>query len=77
MLKGVEAKAPSVTLIHYCGLNSSPAEEILDAHGWPRVMRTEDFASAFDAAVASGLPAVLELRVDPEQITPEARLKKN
>jgi acetolactate synthase-1/2/3 large subunit len=41
------------------------------------VERTEDFASAFDAAVASGLPAVLELRVDPEQITPEARLKRH
>jgi acetolactate synthase-1/2/3 large subunit len=41
------------------------------------VERTEDFAAAFDAAVASGVPAVLELRVDPEQITPEARLKKS
>jgi acetolactate synthase-1/2/3 large subunit len=41
------------------------------------VERTEDFAAAFDAAVASGVPAVLELRVDPDQITPEARLKKS
>ena len=40
------------------------------------VERTEEFAPAFDAAVASGLPAVLELRTDPEQITPEARLKR-
>lgn len=39
------------------------------------VERTEDFATAFEAAVESGLPAVLELRVDPKQITPEARLK--
>jgi acetolactate synthase-1/2/3 large subunit len=40
------------------------------------VERTEDFATAFAAAVASGLPAVLELRVDPAQITPEGRLRK-
>jgi acetolactate synthase-1/2/3 large subunit len=40
------------------------------------VERTEDFAQAFAAAVESGLPAVLELRVDPAQITPESRLKK-
>jgi acetolactate synthase-1/2/3 large subunit len=40
-----------------------------------RVERTEDFAAAFEAAVASGLPALLDLRVDPAQITPDGRLK--
>jgi acetolactate synthase-1/2/3 large subunit len=35
-----------------------------------RVERTEDFAPAFERALASGLPAVLHLVVDPEMITP-------
>jgi len=39
-----------------------------------RVERTEDFAAAFARAQAAGRPAVLELRVDPAQITPAARL---
>jgi len=39
-----------------------------------RVERTEDFAPAFEAALAEGRPAVLELRVDPEAITPRATL---
>ena len=34
------------------------------------VERTADFEPAFEAALASGRPAVLELRVDPEAITP-------
>jgi acetolactate synthase-1/2/3 large subunit len=34
------------------------------------VERTEDFPAAFEAALASGRPALLELRVDPEGITP-------
>jgi len=36
MLESVEAKTPSVTLIHYLGLNSSRLE-VFDDHGWPRV----------------------------------------
>jgi acetolactate synthase-1/2/3 large subunit len=43
------------------------------AHG-ALVERSEDFADAFDAAVASGGPALLELRVDPEAITPRQTL---
>jgi acetolactate synthase-1/2/3 large subunit len=43
------------------------------AHG-AVVERTEDFPEAFERALASGLPAVLELRVDPEAITPRASL---
>ena len=38
------------------------------------VERTADFAPAFQRAVASGKPAVLELRIDPEAITPSATL---
>ena len=38
------------------------------------VERTADFAPAFQRAMASGKPAVLELRIDPEAITPSATL---
>jgi acetolactate synthase I/II/III large subunit len=43
------------------------------AHG-ERVERTEDFESAFERALASGKPAVLELPVDPERISPRVKL---
>ena len=43
------------------------------AHG-AVVERTEDFAAAFDAALAAGRPAVIELRVDPEALTPRQSL---
>ena len=39
-----------------------------------RVDRSEDFPAAFARAQQSGLPALLELRTDPAQITPAARL---
>jgi len=38
------------------------------------VTRTSDFAPAFDAALRSGKPAVIELRMDPEQITTRTTL---
>ena len=38
------------------------------------VERTEEFPAAFEAARASGLPSILELRVDPEAITPRESL---
>ena len=38
------------------------------------VERTEDFADAFERALAAETPAVLELRVDPEALTPRATL---
>ena len=41
-----------------------------------RVERTEDFAEAFDAAMASGKPALIELRLDPEAITPRQSLSE-
>lgn len=40
-----------------------------------RVDRTEDFPDAYRRAAAAGLPAVLELRVDPAQLSPAFRLK--
>ncbi len=43
------------------------------AHG-ETVERTEDFAPAFERAMAAGTPAVIELRIDPEAITPKASL---
>jgi len=39
-----------------------------------RVETTEGFAPAFERALAAGRSAVLELRVDPNQITPDRRL---
>ncbi len=40
------------------------------------VERTEDFARAFGAAQSSGLPSILELRLDPEAITPRQTLSE-
>lgn len=39
-----------------------------------RVTQTADFAAAFARASKAGLPALIELCVDPRQITPQARL---
>ena len=41
-----------------------------------RVERTEDFEGAFERALASGKPAVLELPVDPERISPRVKLSE-
>jgi acetolactate synthase-1/2/3 large subunit len=38
------------------------------------VERTEQFAEAFAEAKASGKPAIIEIRVDPEALTPAASL---
>jgi acetolactate synthase-1/2/3 large subunit len=38
------------------------------------VERTADFAPAFQRALASGKPAIVELHIDPEAITPSATL---
>ncbi|MBN3727237.1 thiamine pyrophosphate-dependent enzyme, partial [Burkholderia sp. Ac-20379] len=40
-----------------------------------RVARTEDFPAAFERARQAGVPAVIELRTDPRQITPANRLR--
>ena len=47
--------------------------EAFGGHG-EVVERTEQFAPAFERAIASGRPAVIELRVDPEAITPRLTL---
>lgn len=41
-----------------------------------RVERTEDFEAAFERALTSGKPALLELPVDPERISPRVRLSE-
>ena len=41
-----------------------------------RVERSSTFPDAFERALASGRPALLELRVDPEAITPSATLSE-
>jgi acetolactate synthase-1/2/3 large subunit len=43
------------------------------AHG-SVVERTQDFTAAFDEALACGKPALIELRVDPEALTPRQTL---
>lgn len=45
------------------------------AHG-ETVTRTHDFPEALERALASGLPAVVELRVDPEGITPRQTISE-
>jgi len=45
------------------------------AHG-ERVERTADFEDAFERALASGKPSVLELPVDPERISPRVKLSE-
>ncbi len=43
------------------------------AHG-ALVERTQDFSAAFEEALACGRPALIELRVDPEALTPRQTL---
>jgi acetolactate synthase-1/2/3 large subunit len=38
------------------------------------VERTEDFAAAYERALASGKPALIELKIDPDAITPATTL---
>jgi acetolactate synthase I/II/III large subunit len=40
------------------------------------VDRTEDFPAAFEQAIAAKYPSLLELRVDPDAITPSSRLSE-
>ncbi|MDD7972572.1 thiamine pyrophosphate-binding protein [Roseinatronobacter alkalisoli] len=41
-----------------------------------RVERTEDFLPAFDRAVAAGLPAIVELVLDPDALSPSLTVAK-
>ena len=45
------------------------------AHG-ERVTRTQDFAAAFECALQSNKPAVIELVIDPEALTPRQSLSE-
>jgi len=47
--------------------------QIFGGHG-EVVERTEQFAPAFERAVASGKPAIIELRIEPDAITPTTTL---
>ncbi|MDH3234812.1 MAG: thiamine pyrophosphate-dependent enzyme, partial [Alphaproteobacteria bacterium] len=47
--------------------------EAYGAHG-ETVAKTDEFAPAFERAVASGTPALIELRIDPDASTPAATL---
>jgi acetolactate synthase I/II/III large subunit len=49
--------------------------EAFGGHG-QRVTRTEDFAPAFERAVASGRPSILHVLIDPEAITPATTLTR-
>ncbi|MFQ6017380.1 MAG: thiamine pyrophosphate-dependent enzyme [Kiloniellaceae bacterium] len=40
------------------------------------VARTEDFAPAFERALSAGKPALIELKIDPEAISPRASLRE-
>ena len=39
-----------------------------------RLVKTENFRAAFERAKESGKPAIIELKVDPEAITPSTTL---
>jgi acetolactate synthase I/II/III large subunit len=45
------------------------------AHG-DTVLRTEDFPAALEQSLGAGRPALLELRIDPEAITPRTTLSE-
>ena len=59
-------------------ITSPDFAEFARAHGGhgETVARTEDFASAFDRAVASARPAIIEVKFSPEAITPAATLSE-
>ena len=48
---------------------------VYGGHG-ETVERSEDFPAAFERATEAGVPAVIELRLDPEALTPRLRLSK-
>jgi acetolactate synthase-1/2/3 large subunit len=62
--------------VHGTALNNPDFAALARAYGahGEMVERTADFAAAFERAVASGRPALLELRVDPEAITTRTTL---
>jgi acetolactate synthase-1/2/3 large subunit len=62
--------------VHATALNNPDFAALARAYGahGELVERTADFAPAFERAVSSGRPALLELRIDPEAITTRTTL---
>jgi acetolactate synthase-1/2/3 large subunit len=60
------------------GLDNPDFTALARAYGafGERVERSEDFAPAFERALGSGKPALLELMLDPEAITPDRSLSE-
>lgn len=58
--------------VHGTGLENPDFCALAEAYGahGERVTRSEDFPAAFERALVAGRPAVIELVVDPEAITP-------
>ncbi|MGR3454354.1 thiamine pyrophosphate-binding protein [Pseudooceanicola sp.] len=58
------------------GLTNPDFVKLAEAHGGfgQRVERAEQFAAAFEAARASGKPAILHLILDPEALSPTATI---
>ena len=59
-------------------LNNPDFAQLAQAYGafGVTVERSDDFPAAFDAAVASMRPALIELKVDPEALTPSRSLSE-
>ncbi|MDO8298102.1 thiamine pyrophosphate-binding protein [Lacisediminimonas sp.] len=62
--------------VHASTLNNPDFAALARAYGATGVLveRTEDFAAAFEAARKAGKPALIEVRTDPELITPRATI---
>jgi acetolactate synthase-1/2/3 large subunit len=64
------------TRVHGTALQNPDFAALARAYGGygEIVERTEQFASAFERAAAAGVPAILELRIDPDAITTRTTL---
>ncbi len=62
--------------VHASSLNNPDFAALARAYGASGVLveRTEDFAAAFEAARQAGKPALIEVRTDPELVTPRATI---
>jgi acetolactate synthase-1/2/3 large subunit len=58
--------------VHGTGLENPDFAALARAYGahGERVERTEDFPKAFERALACGTPALIELILDPDVLTP-------
>src|SRR5439155_1256040 len=73
VIKWLSAQLPEDTIVAGGAGDFAAYARAFGAHG-EVVERTEDFAPAFERARASGKPAILELRIDPDAITPATTL---